>query len=271
LTSNEKSQVQAATIRDFGKQWQWFPEVDGWVAENELFESICPPFISAADIRGKSVAEIGSGNGPIVRQLLAAGASRVVALEPSAAFNNLQKNFSDADRLTLLRTTGDTLPADLTLDFVFSIGVIHHIPEPDPTIDAAWNALKPGERILIWIYAEEGNLGYLRIARPIRVLTSRTPFPFLVGLSWLLLPFLRAYIWSCGRWRLPMGLYMKNVLGNLSSSQLRITIVDQLNPTYAKYYLRAEARNLLERAGFINVRLQHREGYSWTVYGQKPE
>jgi hypothetical protein len=45
---------------------------------------------------------------------------------------------------------------------------------------------------------------------------------------------------------------------------------DQLNPAYAKYYTRTEAIDLLERAGFVNVRVHHRHGYSWTVIGEKP-
>lgn len=47
-------------------------------------------------------------------------------------------------------------------------------------------------------------------------------------------------------------------------------IYDQLNPAYAKYYRRDEARALLEDAGFQDVRLHHRHGYSWTVLGTHP-
>ena len=50
-----------------------------------------------------------------------------------------------------------------------------------------------------------------------------------------------------------------------------LTVFDQLNPSYAKYYTEEEAGQLMKRAGFADVRLHHRHGYSWTVLGRKPE
>jgi hypothetical protein len=41
-----------------------------------------------------------------------------------------------------------------------------------------------------------------------------------------------------------------------------LVIYDQLNPAYTEYYRQAEARQLLERAGFEDIVLYHRHGYS---------
>jgi len=49
----------------------------------------------------------------------------------------------------------------------------------------------------------------------------------------------------------------------------RLVIYDQLNPAYAKYYTREEAQDLLARQGFVDIRLHHRHGVSWTVLGTK--
>jgi len=46
-----------------------------------------------------------------------------------------------------------------------------------------------------------------------------------------------------------------------------VTVFDQLNPEYAKYYTKDEARSLLESNGFVDVKLYHRHGCSWTVMG----
>jgi hypothetical protein len=64
--------------------------------------------------------------------------------------------------------------------------------------------------------------------------------------------------------------YMRHTLGRVSRSARRLTIYDQLNPTYAKYYRGEEVRSLLEEAGFRGVRLHHRRGYSWSATGEKP-
>jgi hypothetical protein len=56
----------------------------------------------------------------------------------------------------------------------------------------------------------------------------------------------------------------------MSPEKRRLIMYDQLNPAYAKYYTRSEAENLLLNGGFINVRVHHHHGYSWTVIGTKP-
>jgi hypothetical protein len=63
---------------------------------------------------------------------------------------------------------------------------------------------------------------------------------------------------------------MTNVFGKLSRQHRSLVIYDQLCPAYARYYKQAEARSLFEHAGFRDVRLHHRHGYSWTVIGTKP-
>jgi hypothetical protein len=48
-----------------------------------------------------------------------------------------------------------------------------------------------------------------------------------------------------------------------------LVIYDQLKRAYAKYYKEHEVRKLLENAGFEDVRLHHRHGYSWTAAASK--
>jgi hypothetical protein len=55
----------------------------------------------------------------------------------------------------------------------------------------------------------------------------------------------------------------------MSPHKRRLAIYDQLNPAYAKYYTREEAAALLAAAGFVDIRLHHRHGYSWSVIGTK--
>jgi hypothetical protein len=62
---------------------------------------------------------------------------------------------------------------------------------------------------------------------------------------------------------------MQNHIARLSYANRHLTVYDQLNPAYAKYYRQSEARALLEQNGFQNVRMFQRHGYSWTVVGEK--
>ena len=260
------------TIEDFGEQWQHYSDTSGFWASKELLRDITLPLLDPEEIAGTSVAEIGSGSGRIVNMLMGFKPRRVYALEPSdAGFQSLKINTAQhGEQIEYLHCLGDQLPAGLDLDMVFSIGVIQFIPEPDSTLRAMYNALKPGGRCLIWIYSVEGNEAYLRFALPLRRITTRLPHPLLAGVCGVLNVALTGYIALCRALPLPMRDYMVGHLGKMSSSKRYLTIYDQLNPTYAKYHTRQEARDLLEKAGFTDVQLHHRHGYSWTVCGKKP-
>ena len=165
---------------------------------------------------------------------------------------------------------GDKLPPCGDLDYIFSIGVLHHIPDPKPVVEAALKALRPGGHFLIWLYGKEGNRFYLALLTPLRILTKRLPhfiLAFIVEIMYWPLTF---YIKCCHRIPLPLRRYLLSVFEKMSRDKRKLIIYDQLNPSYAKYYAKSEAEKLLSDGGFSNVRAHHRHGYSWTLIGTRP-
>jgi SAM-dependent methyltransferase len=258
------------TIKDFGEQWLKYGDVGGYFGSLELFEDIVFPFIKPNNLRGCKVAEIGSGSGRIVNMLLQSGVSHIIAIEPSNAFGVLCRNIQQPEKVTCLNITGDQLPAYGDLNYVFSIGVLHHIPNPEPVVEAAFKALRPGGQFLVWLYGKEGNGFYLALINPLRILTKRMPHFLLVILVEMMYWPLVIYIKLCHKFHLPLRGYLLSVFEKMSPSKQRLIIYDQLNPFFAKYYKRPEAEKLFLHGGFVNIRVHHRHGYSWTVIGTKP-
>jgi SAM-dependent methyltransferase len=258
------------TIKDFEEQWLKYPNNEGYYGSLELFSDMLSPFLKPDGIKNCRVAEIGSGVGRIVNMLLMSGAEHVIAVEPSEAFEVLCSNVQEREKVTCLKITGDQLPAYGSLDYVFSIGVLHHIRDPAPVVDAAFKALRPGGHFLVWLYGKEGNGLYLSLIRPLRGLTKHLPHFMLASLVEIMYWPVVLYIKFCHRLPLPLKEYMLSVLEKMSPEKRRLVMYDQLNPSYAKYYTRDEAEKLLIDGKFENVRLHHRHGYSWTVVGSKP-
>lgn len=261
------------TIRDFGDQWSNYAGNEGFYGSLELMQDIFGPLLELEEVRGARVADVGSGTGRIVRMLLEAGAAHVVAVEPSVGVEALRRNTREfSDRVEVIQATGDALP-DRQFDFVTSIGVIQFIPEPGPTLRAAHAALRPGGRILIWVYGREGNAPYLAALGLLRAVTTRLPHALLAGVCWTLTALGDVYTRLCriSGMRLPLSDYLVNTLSRVSRRERMLTIYDQLNPSYVKYHRRDEVIALLEDAGFGAVKLHHRRGYSWTAVGTKTE
>jgi SAM-dependent methyltransferase len=266
-----ETDLQTRTIEDFGRQWTTYTDNAGFYGSVDLLADMVSPFLDLSDFSGKRVADIGSGTGRIVAMLLQAGAAQVIAVEPSDAFDVLRSNLASAGgRVVPMHLLGEELPPALELDLAVSMGVLHHIPEPDATVRAVRDALAPGGRFLVWLYAHEGNRLYLALVLPLRRLTRRLPGWTLTGLGHFLNILLDIYIFVCRFLPLPKRAYIENVIGQFDRRKRYLVIYDQLNPAYAKYYTQQEARDLLGRSGFTDVKAHHRHGYSWTVIGTKP-
>jgi SAM-dependent methyltransferase len=261
-------EIKRQTISDFGQQWSFNTANDGYYGSVDLLNDIIAPFLTGADVAGKQCAEIGAGTGRIVLMLAAAGASRVTAIEPSSAHEVLLENTAGRRSvIECVKTTGDQIP-QRDFDLVLSIGVIHHIPEPKPVLDAAWRSLRPGGRILIWLYGREGNGLYLALAQPIRAITKRLPARVNAIIASALYYAGLPYAWLASRiaW-LPLHGYLASVFMKFEPAKRKLVVLDQINPTWARYYRRHEAERLLSDSGFADVQCHHRHGYSWTVTG----
>jgi SAM-dependent methyltransferase len=257
------------SIDDYGVQWTKHTANEGYYASLEMFSDIVGDFVSIEDLVGKKVADIGSGTGRIVNMLLRSGASKVVAMEPSAAIDVLKKNILDPDRVQALQLRGDQLPATGDLDYVFSFGVLDRIPEPQPVAQAAHAALRQGGKVVFWFSGKEGNEAYLAMLRPLRLLTQWMPHPLMTAVSWALTLPLKLYMLLCRFLPLPMRSYMVDHLSKITWAQQMLTIYDQLNPSYVKFFTREEALDLLRNSGFQKIEIFARHGYSWTVTGEK--
>lgn len=258
--------AEERTIRDFGEQWSHYADNEGYYGSLELLADILGPLLPLGELRGARVAEVGSGTGRIVRMLLEAGAAHVLAVEPSAGVEALRANTRDAaGRVEVLHAAGEALPPGLDLDYVFSIGVLPFVPDPLPLLRAARDALRPGGRLVVWTYGVEGNGLYLTLLRGLRSFTTRLPHGILDILCGLLSVLLDVYIALCRWLPLPLRSYARGTLARVSRAKRRLTIYDQLNPSFVHFFRAGELRALLENAGFRDVRLHHRRGYSWTA------
>lgn len=264
-----KDQIDTRTIKDFGDQWTRFQQHSGWSASLDFLQDLFGNLLSVEELNKKSVADIGAGQGRVAKLLLEAGARQVTAIEPSEAYEVMKRNLDGESKVKLVQDVGEAIGNFEDLDFVFSFGVLHHIKDPQPVVSAAHQALKPGGRIVIWLYGHEGNELYLRTFGFLRGITKRMPDWALSLLSSILNVALDTYIFLCKFIPLPMHEYATKHLAKLDRQIRKITIFDQLNPAYAKYYRKEEAIKLLSDSGFNDINIWHRHNYSWTVVGTK--
>jgi SAM-dependent methyltransferase/uncharacterized protein YbaR (Trm112 family) len=137
--------------------------------------------IDPAVLRGASVLEVGCGMGKYLK-VASDHARTVIGLDLSDAV--LRAHRETRDRPNVHVVQGDILTAPLraaSVDFVYSVGVLHHTPDCHAAFLRSASLVKPGGRLAVWLYPEDPTPGrYARWAHylqdeVLRPVTCRLP------------------------------------------------------------------------------------------------
>ncbi len=138
-------------VASFGRQWNRY-DVARDAEDDATFR--VKTGVDARDLAGRLVFDAGCGGGRYARLSLDHGA-KVVGVDLSSAVDKAQTLCGGPDRadLAILQADLTKLPlAEDVFDLVFSIGVLHHGPDPRGAFASIARRVKPGGRLSVWLY-----------------------------------------------------------------------------------------------------------------------
>ena len=172
---------KAATAAGFGWQWQHFTQDDPRYAEQFLgwIGPVAPEFF-----RDKVVLEGGCGKGRHTQLAARWGAKDVIGIDLSDAVETAFASTRALDNAHIIQADIYHLPLARSFDYAFSVGVLHHLPDPRAGFISLASKVKPGGHISAWVYGAENNEWITRWVNPVRErLTSRINRRALLQLS----------------------------------------------------------------------------------------
>jgi SAM-dependent methyltransferase len=172
---------KAATAAGFGWQWQHFTQEDTRYAEQFLgwIAPVTPEFF-----RDKIVLEGGCGKGRHTQLAARWGAKDVIGVDLSDAVETAFASTRALDNAHIIQADIYRLPLAQQFDYAFSVGVLHHLPDPRAGFISLASKIKPGGHISAWVYGAENNEWITRLINPVREkLTSRMNRSALLQLS----------------------------------------------------------------------------------------
>ena len=174
----------ARTFASFGFEWNNFDEVR---EEDEGFAEVYFRDLDLSSLEGLVGLDAGCGKGRYTR-FLAAHLGAMAALDGSSAVEAAARNLSDYPSVVVVKSDLRAAPfAPQTFDFVSSLGVLHHLDDPQEGFRRLVTYLAPGGRILLYLYSRPSTFGLralaLRAAAALRTLTVRLPHRALKALS----------------------------------------------------------------------------------------
>src|SRR5215213_8761348 len=170
-----------ATAANFGWQWQHFTQEDERYAEQFLgwIAPVTPEFF-----REKVVLEGGCGKGRHTQLAARWGARDVVGIDLSVAVETAFASTRSLPNAHVIQADIYRLPLARKFDYAFSVGVLHHLPDPRGGFLSLASKVKPGGHLSAWIYGAENNEWITRFVNPVREnITSRMDRRRLLQLS----------------------------------------------------------------------------------------
>ncbi|MCB9626421.1 MAG: class I SAM-dependent methyltransferase [Sandaracinaceae bacterium] len=265
------------TVASFGDEWSRFQQEALPTEEHQrLFDAYFSVFPWANVPEGACGADIGCGTGRWAR-LAAARVGHLTCVDASPeALGVAKAHLADVDNCSFALASVDELPFEPgSLDFLYSLGVLHHVPSTPDAIKACAQALKPGAPMLLYLYYRFDNRPKWfaltwRASELLRARISRLPGSAKAAVC----DVLAAGIY----WPLARGAAAAERLGadvhhvplsayrHLSFYTMRTDARDRFGTPLEQRFTRDEIRAMMEDAGLERVAFSEGEPY-WCAVG----
>jgi SAM-dependent methyltransferase len=272
-----QTNIHVRTVNSFGQEWTTFSKFS-----NQDIDRIASDYFDLLDLQAlgdKVILDVGCGTGRWAK-FLSKWARFVEAVDPSDAVYsavNLLKTCSNA-RVT--RASVDHLPFRASsFDLVYSLGVLHHVPNTKRAIEKCVDMIKPGGQLLLYLYYNLENRGFgyrvlFQLSNLGRKMISRLPGPvklltcdlMAAIVYWPLVQVARVVHIFSSRLaeRLPLSYYQRT-----SFQIMRNDALDRFGTPLEKRFSREEITGMLTTAGLTNIRFSEQRPY-WHVIAEKP-
>ncbi|MBI4638179.1 MAG: methyltransferase domain-containing protein [Candidatus Rokubacteria bacterium] len=178
----------------FGDQWNWFRKVqlDSWSGTRESETTLeATTGWRDADYVGRLVLDAGVGAGRFA-EVVARKGGEVVGIDLTTAADAAYANIGRLDKVHVVQADIFAMPfRERTFDLAYSIGVLHHTPDPRAAFDRVAAAVKKGGGFAVYVYARYGSAH--RVADVVRRLTTRLPRRLMLALSAVAIPLYYVY------------------------------------------------------------------------------
>jgi SAM-dependent methyltransferase len=271
-----KINLDSKTVDGFGDEWSRFDQT-GMSDEDmqQLFEayfSVFPWQSLPPDAEG---FDLGCGSGRWAK-LAAPRVGKLHCIDPSIAIDVARRNLQGMSNCKFHQAGVDDIPLpDHSMDFGYSLGVLHHIPDTQAALASCVAKLKPGAPFLLYLYYKFDNRPawfrlLWKVSELIRALVSRLPH----GLRYLMSQVIAALIyWPLAKFAglaESMGFNVKNLplapYRHWGFYVMRTDALDRFGTRLEQRFSRVEIQQMMESAGLEYVVFSEKNPF-WCAVG----
>ncbi len=270
--------IDPHTVQGFGHEWSFFDQ--SMLNEAELHETfnsyfeIFPWDSLPANAQG---FDVGCGSGRWAK-LVALRVGHLHCIDASApALEIAKKNLANFNNCSFYCALVESIPLENnSMDFGYSLGVLHHIPDAEAGIKSCVAKLKPGAPFLVYLYYAFDNRPLWfrllwKISDIIRLMISRLPFGVrrlvtdLIALA-IYFPLSRLAL-LLERLAFNVEIFPLSAYRNRSFYTMRTDALDRFGTQLERRYTLAQIESMMRASGLERIR--HSNSVFWSVCGFK--
>jgi ubiquinone/menaquinone biosynthesis C-methylase UbiE len=274
--ADQEVNLDNETVKSFGEEWLSFHDFSREEIQrigNDYFD------ILPDDVSQIVALDVGCGSGRW-GVYLAPKVKFIEGIDPSSSVWIAKKLVSEYVNVRITHASVQNIPfPDDSFDLVYSLGVLHHVPNTQMAIQECFHKTKKGGSFLVYLYYNFENRGFLFktifwFSNLLRKVVSRLwPEPkriicniIAASVYWPLAKFgllISSFSNSLSN-TIPLSYYKKT-----SFFVMRNDALDRFGTPLEKRFSKRDITTMLSQAGFTNIRFSTREPY-WHVIAQKP-
>lgn len=267
-------------VKNFGKEWAKFDHAG---LKDEELEKIYSSYFkifpwNSIDFSNSIGIDLGCGSGRWTK-FTSGKVKELFALDASEEALNIAKiNLKDKKNVKFLnQSVGEIGLEDNSLDFSYSLGVLHHIPDIKSALVEINRVLKPGAPFLVYLYYNFDNKPfYYRViwllTIPFRHIISRLPFKlklFITQLVALIIYFPLAKICRILKFlRISIENFPMHQYSDKSFYVMRTDALDRFGTRVEKRFSKKEIHDLLNESNFEDIKFSEEHPY-WCCVARK--
>jgi SAM-dependent methyltransferase len=264
------------TVVGFGKEWKHFDQ--SGLAEADaarLFAAYFAVFPWHELPRDAKGFDLGCGTGRWAR-FVAPRVGVLHCIDPSDAIEVARKNLVEHPNCVFHRCGVDRMPIPASsMDFGYSLGVLHHVPDPQSALTNCVRKLKPGAPLLLYLYyAFDNRPRWFRLlwkaSDGIRRVVCHMPFFARLAVSQMLALIL---YWPLARFAQVAERLGANVANfplsgyrHLGFYVMRTDALDRFGTRLEWRFTRAQIETMMKNAGLERIQFSEDAPY-WCAVG----